>query len=433
MLFVDDEPSILAALSRALRQEGYRCMFADSATKALQVLEADAVQVVVSDFRMPEIDGIQFLAQVRSRWPKILRLLLTGNADLAATIAAINEGGIYRFIAKPWDDGDLRLNMHNALERQFLEQERSRLEALTREQNRQLQILNAGLEHQVAERTAELRKENNRVVVANQKLKTGFTMSVKVFSQLIEQDEPYRAGHSRRVGELARRLAVQLGCTRGEVQDIQIAALLHDIGKISDAADLRCKPPGKMTAMELARYKDHPAKGAHILMTVEELRPAARLIRAHHERFDGLGFPDGLNRHEIPLGARIIAVANDYDSLQAGTPEHEPRTAEIAYNYMVEWNNRRYDPEVVTALAAVLESRSLGQRDDGKLIVRELALRPDQLEPGMVLSRDLLSGDGLLQLAAEFVLDEQLIKIIKEIEATEGAGIVVHVDGDTII
>ena len=160
ILCVDDEPSILSALRRLFRAHGFAVLAAESGQAGLDLLETEPIDLVISDMRMPNMDGVVFLEHVRQRKPDILRLLLTGYADLASITGAINRGEIYRYIAKPWDDHDIILTVQDALDRSALIQEKKRLEALVAAQNEELRILNASLELKVQERTAELKQAN---------------------------------------------------------------------------------------------------------------------------------------------------------------------------------------------------------------------------------------------------------------------------------
>ena len=412
VLCVDDEGNILSALRRLFRPDGYRVLTAASGAEGLQLLESETVDLVISDMRMPEMDGAQLLAQVRTRWPDTLRILLTGYADITATVAAINQGEIYRYISKPWDDNEVRLIVRHALERKELEREKARLEELTQRQNEELQALNASLEAKVAARTAEL-------VAANERLKAGFITSIKVFSNLTELAEGARVGHSRRVADLARKIAIKLGLDRGAIQDVMVAGLLHDIGKIGMPDELLAKPAAMMSGEDMRLYHKHPVKGETALMALEELRVAARLLRSHHERHDGQGYPDGLKGDAIPQGARILAVANDYDNLQIGSFSRKRLSSEEASEFIRQSSGKRYDPVAVDAFVA-LQSGILPTE-------RELHLAPEDLKPGMVLSRDLISRGGALLLAADILLDERLIQHIRDFAGGEDHQVVVHV------
>lgn len=433
ILCVDDDSTILLLLSIQLAPEGYQLLTASSAAEGLKLLEEHVVTLVVSDLRMPEMDGIEFLSQVRSRWPDTVRILLTGQSDIDATIAAINEGGVYRYIAKPFSRNDLLLSVRDAVNYQTLASEKARLTLLAQDQNQQLLAINAELEERVEARTAELRREHNRVLVANEKLKAGFAVSVKVFSQLIEFGEVHHAGHSRRVAQVARRIAVHMRIDRNQIQDIFISALLHDIGRFGLSPTIRSKAANELTPAEREQFKSHPARGAMVLMAVPELRLAGRVIRAHHERFDGMGYPDGLAGQDIPLGARILAVANDYDELQTGAMGEEYFEREQARDFIQEWSGRRYDPLVVEAFSALLSSGGLSLAGTDSLAIRELVLQPEQIEAGMVLSRDLISRDGLLLLAEEYVLDDEWIGMIREFSRSQDPSLVIHVDANKTI
>ena len=412
ILCVDDEPNILSSLRRLFRQAGYQVLIANGGAEGLQVLEKEAVDLVISDMRMPEMDGAAFLNQVRQFWPDCLRILLTGYADITSTIEAINKGEIFRYISKPWDDNDLLLIVRHALERKALEREKLRLEALTAKQNEELKDLNANLELKVAERTAELSK-------ANEKLKNSFLTSIKVFANLIGLRGGPLAGHSRRVADLARKIAVKMKVPSNEVQDIFLAGLLHDLGKMGFSDALLVKPMTHLTNDELEAFRKHPVTGQQSLMALDELSAAAKILRSHHERFDGFGFPDALAGQNIPLGARILAVANDYDRLQLGALEPRRYTAEDARKVIIDGRGRRYDPQVVDAFVKVA-----GGADQ---YFTKIEVPFTELKPGMVLAKDFESRDGMLLLAADYVLDERLIRHIRDYAVGEGLRLVLTV------
>ncbi len=246
LLFVDDEPSILSSLQRLFRPKGYKILTAESGDAGLAILDAQPVDLVISDMRMPKMDGAQFLEKVREKTPETMRLLLTGYADVTSTINAINKGEIYRHISKPWDDNDIVLIVKKALEHKALRAENQRLLVLTQQQNDELKDLNSGLEKRVQERTAEIEQINSFLNLANGKLKQNFLVSIKVFSGLIELREGAVAGHARRVADMARRIASRMTLPTQVQQDVFVAALLHDIGKIGFSDELLSKQVSKL-------------------------------------------------------------------------------------------------------------------------------------------------------------------------------------------
>ncbi len=189
LLAVDDEPNILGALRRLFRATGWRVLTAGHAEEALALLASEPVDAVLSDMRMPGMDGVQFLERVSRGWPRTARLLLTGQADLGSTIAAINRGGLHRYITKPWNDDELVLTLRQVALGQQLEAEKQALERLTQQQNDALKALNAGLEARVALRTEELDAANGR-------LKRNYLTSIKAFAALIELRGSAQVGHA---------------------------------------------------------------------------------------------------------------------------------------------------------------------------------------------------------------------------------------------
>lgn len=416
LLFVDDEPGILSSLRRLFRPHGYRILVAESGALGLAELEKTPVDLVISDMRMPEMDGATFLKAVRQRWPDTVRILLTGYADVTSTVAAINEGEIYRYVSKPWDDNEIVNTVREALERYRLKQENLRLTALTQSQNEELKGLNASLEQKVAERTAELRQALSFVEQSHGELKKSFLTSVQVFAGLIElRSGPAGsrlAGHGRRVADMARNLAQRLGMGDVEVQNIMLAGLLHDVGKMGLPDDLLGKAFNTLNQDQRALVMKHPVIGQNILIAIDKFKDAAILVRHHHESFDGNGYPDRLAGMSIPQGSRILAVVNDYDSLQIGTLVQRPLRPEEALAFIADNRGKRYDPATVDAfLKLISETR--------KTVPTEVPLRTMHLKPGMVVSRDLPHRDGYLLLAKGSVLTGDIIGQLVKLEQSE--------------
>ena len=415
LLCVDDEPNILSSLRRLFRPCGYRVLVAESGAQGLDILRSEPVDLVISDMRMPHMDGAQFLAAVRAEWPDVMRFLLTGYADMASAIEAINQGQIYRYMNKPWVDDDLLISVRQGLDARALQRDKERLEALTRQQNETLRELNESLEAKVRERTDELQK-------AHEQLKQSFVVAVKIFTSLIEMRHPITAGHSRRVAALARSIAQRMGLKGADLQNVFVAGLLHDIGKIGFSDALLSRAQRTLSDDERRIYQKHPVDAELILIGIDELSPIAQLVRHHHECYDGQGFPDGLWGDDIPLGARILLVANDYDGLQIGALSALRFKPEEALQAMEKARGVRYDPQVLDALRALVTAPPKPRPSE-----REVAVAA--LTPGMVLAREFAHRDGMPLLAAGQVLSARLIERMQDYEATQGGGLTVFIHG----
>ena len=422
LLLVDDTPGVITLMSKMLRSHGFEVLTADSGEKGLELLAAQEVDLVISDLTMPHMDGAEFLAAVRERWPATIRILLTGVQDIKGTIAAINRGEIYRYIAKPWRDGDVLLLVRQALQVRGLARDKARLEALTKEQNLELKALNAGLEDVVAQRTASLQKAMNSLTLAHNKLKRNFTASIAVFSNLIELRQGDTSGQSRRIADMARRIALRLNLSESEQQDVVVAALLRDIGKLSLPDRLLKRPFAHLSQEDQAAFCKHPVKGEAALMALDQLDAAAHLIRSQFERCDGMGYPDRLAGEKISIGSRIIAVARDFEGLQRGTVTNVALSESEARQFILTDRGRRYDPQVVDALVALI-----GAEPKRATPQAEKHLSVAALQCGMVLARDLTTREGLLLLSRDHVLDASLIQKIRNYEHNDANPLEVRV------
>jgi len=416
ILCVDDEPNILSSLRRLFRAKGYEVLIAEGGDQGLKILETENVDLVISDMRMPHMDGAQFLEQVRARWPDYVRILLTGYSEVHSIISAINRGEIHRYISKPWDENDLLLIVRQALERKYLIDEKHRLEALTLSQNDELKELNASLETKVLERTVELH-------AANEKLKDNFLTSIKVFSTLIESRDPKLSGHARRVADIARKIAISMNRPANEIQDVFIAGLLIDIGKIGFTDELLNTPINKMNGEQLRQYQKHPLRAEQVLLPLFDLYGTAKILRSQQERVDGNGYPDKLFGEAISLGASILAVASDFDNLQIGNLVHRRVPEDEALAIIIRSAGSRYHEQVVDAFKAVFH-RHDGENHD----YYEVAIR--NLLEGMVLYADLISREGTLLVPANGIVTEHIIEKLKYLNISNGGKMMVKIRND---
>ncbi len=420
VLFVDDEANILSSLQRLFRPAGYRIFTAESGAQGLEIMSRETIDLVISDMRMPGMDGAAFLEQVTKTSPDTIRILLTGYADISSTINAINKGSIYRYISKPWEDTDIRLCVQQALEKKHLEREKQRLEAMILKQNEQLKDMNTNLEKKVAARTQEIQQTADMLDLAYQQLKQTYDTTIMVFAHLIGLREGTDTGHTHRVADHVRAIAEQFKLPESDIQDIYYAALLHDIGKIGLSDSVLHKPYIALSEQECARFEKHTTLGQATLLSLDTLHKASDYIRSHHERFDGKGYPDRLAGERIPLGARILAVASDYDTLQTGGLLQGKMSPQEARSFLITNRNQRYDAKVVDTFLRIVDSQA-------GVDVKELRLSSDDLHEGMVLARDLVSQDGVMLLTKGRTLNAALIHKVTAFEKEEGRRYTVYV------
>lgn len=421
LLLVDDEANILSSLRRLFRPQGYRVLTAESGDEALELLAAEPVDLILSDMRMPGMSGAQLLTTSCERWPDTVRILLTGYADMSSTIEAINRGQIYRYVSKPWVDDELKMLVRDALAHKFLKLENERMTKTIAEQNEQLRQFNAELEARVQARTKALSESLAATDKAHRDLRQSYTSTVRVFCELIESRSSILKGHGRRVADLARNIARKLGVSDAEQQTLVLASMLHDMGKIGLPDELLSKPYSTLHAEERSVVMTHPTRAETLLMGISPLREAAAIVRAHHEHFDGTGYPDGSAGLAIPHLARILAVANAFDSLQLGTMVGRTLSPKDALDFIVANRGKRYDPSVVDAFVSV------GVLLQAERANTEQRLRPAMLKAGMVLARDLIHADGYLLLSKGFVIDDAIIEQLLRLERTEGRAVIVSV------
>jgi response regulator RpfG family c-di-GMP phosphodiesterase len=260
---------------------------------------------------------------------------------------------------------------------------------------------------QVERAKKEVEQANLFLDQASRDLRTQLLSSVKVLSSVLELRSVPLAQHCRRVAELSRFLGKELGCTDTEVLQIYIAATLHDLGKLG-WSDTDLSLPSAEDGGFKVEWNKHPTKGHAVLSGLHDLHVPARYIRHHHERFDGQGVPDGLRGDEIPLGARIIAVAEDYDELQLGWVTKKRFEDDEALLFIQGAAGKRYDPAVVDVLPKALERLRAHPHED------EVILRVADVQVGMKISRDLVGPDGVLLMARDRMVTSTLIQRLQE-------------------
>jgi putative two-component system response regulator len=328
-LVVDDEPRLRSALARVMEGDGFDCLQASSGAEALELLAPHAVTIVLSDLRMPSMDGITLLREVRARHPDTAVVMVTAVADVDVAVNCLANGAI-DYLMKPFDIDEVRMRVRQALEKRRLLLE-----------NRGYQ---QGLEARVSAQARRLEEQ--------------FLATMQAFAHALEVKDRYTRGHSIRVSQYSVAIARAMRLDVEMVRQIEIGGHVHDIGKIGVREEVLNKP-GPLTDEEYEHIMTHPMVGWRILSPVLADAPTAlHIVRSHHERFDGRGVPDGLAGDAIPLEARIAAVADAFDAMTSGRAYRRggrlPRAA--ALDEVQRCSGTQFDPAVVrdflTAVAA---------------------------------------------------------------------------------
>lgn len=424
ILCVDDEKNILSSLRRLLRPEGYEIQLANSGAEGLDILSKMPIDLVISDMRMPEMNGAQFLEKVYELYPDTVRILLTGYSEISSTIDAINKGSIYKYISKPWEEHDLKLTLRNALAARSVEKERDGLLLITKKQNDELKAFNSNLEGLVKQRTSEVEQTMGMLEVTFETLKNSYSNTILIFSRLVEMREGTLRSQSHEVSRDAQALALQLKMNADTAKSLQYAGMLREIGKIGFPDTMIRRPLDEMDNITAQEYKKFPLIGEGILTQVEPLQEAAKIIRNFRERYDGKGFPDKLEGEAIPRGSRILALISDYYALQNGTLVSGKLSAAKARDFLIEHKGSRYDAMLVDEYVT-----QLGVLTEDQASYAEKKIELEKLKPGMELTKDIVTKNGVLLLSRGYVLGDHMIKQLTSLEQSLGEKLVLCIKG----
>jgi response regulator RpfG family c-di-GMP phosphodiesterase len=331
ILVVDDEVANVRLLNRVLGDE-HDILTATSGAEGLAILAQQPVSLIITDQRMPGMTGVQLLEKSLPIRPDAIKILLTGYTDVQALIDAINAGHVYKYVPKPWDADELKLTVRRALESYELKENNDTL----------LQDLKYAL--------AQL-----------EELSTG---AIRALADALDAKCDYTSGHSLRVSRFAVLIGRELGLTEDHLKDIELAGILHDIGKIGVPESILWKP-AKLTDEERAIMAAHPIKSAQIIGELRGLARTREYVLHHHEYMDGSGYPDGLKGESIPLGARIILVSDAYDAMTTDRPYRKAIGHHAAVKELRKQSGNQFDAQIVETMISIIG-------EDNELISEEL-------------------------------------------------------------
>jgi putative two-component system response regulator len=281
---------------------------------------------------MPSMSGVQVLAESQKICPEAIKILLTGYTDIQALIDAINSGNVYKYIQKPWDAEDLKLTIKRAVEAYELKQRNEQLVVQLKNAFAQLESVSIG--------------------------------TIRALADALDAKCDYTSGHSLRVSRYALTIGKQLGLTHTELRDLEIAGILHDIGKIGVPESILWKP-ARLDPEETKIMSAHPIRSAQMIEDIPILNQSRLWVLHHHEYLDGSGYPDHLEGDKIPIGARIILVADAYDAMTSDRPYRKSIGYERASAELLKYSGRQFDKELVQALLSQVGEKGEKLVSDG--------------------------------------------------------------------
>lgn len=318
VLFVDDEPDIVATLYRYFRKN-YHCIRAHGGAQAIDIINKQSIDLLLCDQRMPEVTGDEVLAHAYKVQPNSIRMLLTGYADFESLVKSVNDGKMYRYIAKPWDPEELKITLQQALE------------------------------------TLQLRRD---LVVAKQQIESSYHNAINMLCVASEGKDEDTASHIQRVCHYTKALALLCGYSETEAKHMGQMSILHDIGKLF-VPDEILKKKGPLTDVEWVVMKKHPEFGAKILGDHNFYQQAKEISLGHHENYDGSGYPEGLQGEHIPMTAKIVKLADVFDALTTKRPYKEPWSVEDTMDFIESKRGVMFDPVLVDNMFTLYKNNTL--------------------------------------------------------------------------
>ncbi len=330
VLAVDDEAAACKLLILILSPPAFHCTAVSSGEEALVALQRERFDAVISDLRMPGISGMELLAEARRRHPHVAFLVTTGVNDVDVGVKAMRSGAD-DYLVKPLLESAVVASLERALQKRQLE--------------RQVEDYRQHLEEMVVERTGQLQ-------AALRQIECSYEDTLQALGAAIDLRDSETAGHSQRVCRYALEIAGAMGLPVAQLRNIARGAYLHDIGKLGVPDGILLKP-GPLTADEWKVMKQHVPIGFELVRGIPFLADAAEIILTHHERYDGSGYPCGLKAQEIPLSARIFAVADSLDAITSDRPYRSASPFEVGRKTILSQGGRLFDPQVVSAFSSI--------------------------------------------------------------------------------
>ncbi len=403
LLLVDDEKNVLSSLRRLFRKVKCNVFMANSGKEGLEILNENAIDVIISDARMPEMSGPELLTIVAEKYPNTSRILLTGYADMEAMVNAVNQGKISHYVEKPWDDERLISLVENEFSIINLKNENEALQSLVKKQNLKLKSMNTALEETVKERSG-------KIIKINETLQKNYRNTIDLLSGLLEQRQSNMHETVFDIVPLVQNMAKELEFNEQDLNHVVTAAKLRYIGKLCLSDEILSTPYTLLSKEQKHEFEQYPLTGSTLLTSIPPLRVSADIIFQHKEYLNGKGYPNGDWEKFISRPAQLLTVANDYLELINGKLLEDALPSQDALTYIDSRVSTFYAADIVEALKTALSDY------ENQDPIPEHRVWSNQLAPGMVLTRDLMSNNGVFLLSQGTTLEEATIAKLLRLE-----------------
>ena len=415
LLILDDEKEVLNALNRVLRKHFQLFLFSD-ANEAIGFYQDNPnIPLVLTDMRMPIMDGATFLGKIIEINSHCKRFLLTGHADINSTVIAVNEGKISHYFSKPWDNEELVSKLKSSYELYINERKTKQLLKINLAKNAELSLVNSSLELETNKNQQKLKLISTREANSFGRLKKTFSTFIDIYAETICLHNQDISRHNFRVAAHARMIAEMLACDKLTTFQIYIAGLLYETGKLSLEQTLLNKSFDSMTQQEKNLYSGFYQKSYELLKRVDELSYVAEIIKNIPVNYNGTSAPEHLTAEEIPLGSRIIAIVSMYDNLVNGRQSSVKTTTVAAKHRIKELAKTMFDPSLVNHYITIVEEHP--RSSEGKV---DYLLNCSDLREGMELTRDIVNADQKIMLTKGTKIEQHHIDRLVDIEKSQG-------------
>jgi response regulator RpfG family c-di-GMP phosphodiesterase len=418
ILLVDDEESVLNTLRRSFRKQPYEIHTATSGSDGLALMSEHSFDLIVSDMRMPEMDGAEFLSKAKEKQPMVERLLLTGYSDMDETVRAINDGGIFGYLSKPWNADQLNALVKSALEKSHKNKLKNRVLKQFKRENEELEV-------DVERKEKEMAQSAEFFDHATKMMEDNYAVTEHVLLNLVDLKCKGLKVFSLEVAKLAGKAAKKLGFSEKSIKNVMTAGRLHSVGKIGVSDEVLALSKIERSKEQSGEYQLYPLNSACTLMSYAQYQDISQILFEHREYCDGSGYPQGLSAVSLSAEGKLLCLVIDYLELRFGYETGELLSHASSLS-VISKRAAKYDDQ----LMAVATEFSVDIENDEQTVVMKMPLY--SLHPGMILTENIYTDSNILLVAKDTALTDSLIEKLLNVEKNSNEQMIVSVSYSTV-